>query len=183
VENETINFTPTGDGDNAGTITLDDTGGVNFKVSFKSYSGEYVYAYSLNKKTWHDSVSLQFYKKEVEFYLAPSERLSGILVTPLGAFRFGAYNYLRLPLSTGDYTLVLCGATADGETPYAFLIDSQKPHEYGFKPSDLYSGVSDVARYEPNNTEQTATAITRNEIVAYLHKDDFDYYRFRLAYD
>jgi hypothetical protein len=46
----------------------------------------------------------------------------------------------------------------------------------------MLSGSTDTARYEPNDTDQTATVITDMNIVAYVHKNDFDYYKFRLAY-
>jgi hypothetical protein len=267
VEDETISFTPMGNGDNAGTITLSDDGGTNFKVSFVPSSDRIVYAHPvkggpnssdqylggriiventggmdatavtyqltfedglsmsnspatgilgtiepgrkkeitisaacyigaingdlafktiavqlvdpIHNRTWNDSFSLKFYKKEVRVLLRP-QGVPCLLVTPSGAYRLGDNYYEYFPLLSGNYTLVLHGATADSETTYSFLLIDEM---YGFDPSDhLLSGFTDTARYEPNDTEQTATIITSDEIVAYLHKGDYDYYRFRLAY-
>jgi hypothetical protein len=279
VEDEEIEFTPSGDGDNAGTITLIDDGGTNFKVSFTQDNSYLVYAHSKNEsgypvhvpivitntgdidataatyqltlenglsssesmtgilgtiepgrtkeirisvdcssesmnsdyafktigvqiddpihhKTWHDSVSVKFYRKEFDFLIIPGNReLFGIFVTPSGAYRFGnnyndgfwyddtgrevhgTFMEFHRPLLTGDYTLVFCGATADTETVYSFGIEQRIDVLY-----DMRHNFTDVARYEPNDTEQTAAVITSDKLVAYLHKGDFDYYRFRLAY-
>jgi hypothetical protein len=142
----------------------------------------------IHDRTWQDSISVKFYKKEVKFYLTPPVGLFSILVTPSGAYMFNTLSeggsVIQIPLLTGDYTLVLCGATADSEGQYAFVIDNQLSSYYpgGISTVNFFSGFTDTARYEPNDTEQTATKITGNEIVAYLHKGDFDYYRFRLAY-
>jgi hypothetical protein len=270
VEDEKISFTPAGDGDNAGTITLIDDGGTNFKVSFKQYSDNIVYAHPssngpnatdqyingriiientgdidatavtyqltpenglyvsnlprtgilgtiepgrteeigiavacyvgvingdfafktinvqltdpINNRTWHDSFSLKFYKKEVEFHLRPRGNISCILVSPSGIYKLGNNYWESFPLISGNYTLVLSGAATDSETVYAFLIDSPKFDSSNFDSLNLFAGFTDTARYEPNNTEQTAAIITSDEIVAYLHKGDFDYYKFRLAY-
>jgi hypothetical protein len=278
VEEAKIEFTPAGDGDNAGTITLNDEGGANFKVSFtqddrvygstRNGSGNWLYipitvtntgtvdataaTYQLtledglfsnttsmtgvlgtiepgktkqisisvaclsdsipddyafkaidvqitdpiHNRTWHDSVSVKFYKKEVEFTIVPGNLdLSGMFVTPSGAYQFGGNNYQkgyyyddrgwqvditykdhRLPLITGNYTILFYGASADTETFYAFGI------EQGIKDLKNMMNSTDTARYEPNDTDQTATVITGMDIVAYVHKNDFDYYKFRLAY-
>jgi len=65
---------------------------------------------------------------------------------------------------------VFCGATADTETVYSLKIGNLSYQDNALG--------TDISRYEPNDTENTATVITGG-IRAYLHKNDIDFYRFR----
>jgi hypothetical protein len=164
----------------------------------------------IHNKGWNDSVSLKFYKKEVKLVIIPDPRMGssvavrtgwahtyplyGVFTTPHGAFQFGAssYSYSRdsadrytnfFPMTDGNYTLVFGGASADTEMIYSFCIEEIGGDVYFNSYSfnlDFYSSFTDVARYEPNDTEQTATPVTGGRTDAYLHKGDIDYYKFRL---
>jgi hypothetical protein len=43
-----------------------------------------------------------------------------------------------------------------------------------------FSAFVDAGRYERNDTEQTAAVITEGSMMAYLHKNDIDYYHFQV---
>jgi hypothetical protein len=115
---------------------------------------------------------------------------------------------VKLPgVLSGNYMLVFCGADANTETPYfvRFITDKFNPGSieadtytvdpWGGGGTGLFYGdylgpenhralidFMDVARYEPNDTEQTATAPGGDSFFGYLHKNDFDYYKFRLRH-
>jgi hypothetical protein len=170
--------------------------GIELECSSSSIQGDYSLKTigiqiidPINHKTWNDSVSLKFFRKRVCFYLTAGKNvINGIIVIPDGkAVRFHSdprdsynRNYIYLPLLTdGNYTIVFCGASAETETAYYFGVGKSLDY-YTHVPKD--ENFSDAARYEPNNTEETATALAGNEIYAYLHKNDFDYYKFRLTH-
>jgi hypothetical protein len=79
-----------------------------------------------------------------------------------------------VPWSTSDYIVVFCGASANTETAYSVGINVM--------PDNKFSEFTDVAKYEPNDAESSATVInTQDRIMSYLHKNDFDYYRIKLG--
>jgi uncharacterized repeat protein (TIGR01451 family) len=177
----------------------------------------------INQRTWNDSVSLRFHKKEsVSMIVAvpsngtgytydpyshnPYTQLNGVLVAPNGqVYRFSinarrsasdlegskslVYEYAEIelpPVLNGNFLLVFCGADANTETPYFVrFVDTNVVRSYNYvdvEDVEALNNFMDVARYEPNNTEQTATVPDGNSFFGYLHKDDFDYYKFRLSY-
>jgi hypothetical protein len=135
----------------------------------------------INNKIWNDSVSLRFNKTPVTFFVRSVQGIQGIIIAPTGkAFPFAtssssAYTaQMVLPWSTSDYIAVFCGASANTETAYSFGINAM--------PSSKFSEFTDVANYEPNDMEASATIInTQERIMSYLHKNDFDYYRIKLG--
>jgi hypothetical protein len=125
--------------------------------------------------------------------------LYGVFTTPYRVFQFGpeypdychdsaSSHYMSkgfsFPMMDGNYTLVFGGAGANTEMIYSFgIIKGKKMSYYSLSGSytyDFYSSFIDVARFEPNDTEQTATPVTGGRTYAYLHKGDIDYYKFRL---
>jgi len=156
--------------------------GQNRKISFSiqcsstSISGDYEFKKihititdPIANRTWNDSVSLRFFKETTKLVL--SGNANGMVILPnIGSVRCSSKNVVVPKLINSDYILVFCGATADTEDDYSLEI-ANLPYQ------DSILGI-DLARYEPNDTEETATEIT-GSIHAYLHKNDIDYYRFR----
>jgi D-alanine-D-alanine ligase-like ATP-grasp enzyme len=78
-----------------------------------------------------------------------------------------------MPWSSSGYLVVLSGATIETEAAYALGVNRYPPY------SDFdFGGFVDLGRYEPNGTEQTAAEVTDDSMMAYLHKNDIDYYRY-----
>jgi hypothetical protein len=112
-----------------------------------------------------------------------------------------SYNSVRIELPavlSGNYMLVFCGASAETESAYfvrffkssfpeidsfsdLYPTDMSYWYDYvGWANIEILDNFMDVSRYEPNNTEQTATVPDSDSFFGYLHKNDFDYYKFRL---
>jgi hypothetical protein len=130
---------------------------------------------AIHNKTWNDTVSLRFNKKPVSFNIAAQSKVNGVILAPTGkAYPFSGTNTkVVVPWSSKDYLVVFCGASANTETIYSLGIDAE--------PNKTFSGFTDVANYEDNDTEANAYVINRQEqIMSYLHKEDFDYYRIKL---
>ena len=129
----------------------------------------------IQDKTWNDSVSLRFNKEHVTFNIAAQSSVQGVILAPTGkAYPFsGTDQSVVVPWSSRDYLVVFCGASANTETVYSLGIDTA--------PDRSFSGFIDLAKYEPNDTEANACVINRQgQIMSYLHKGDFDYYRIKL---
>jgi hypothetical protein len=134
-------------------------------------------------KTWDDSVSFKFNRNRVTFNInSKPKSISGVVIAPSAkAYHFetsgssGSYSAsVEVPkYSTEDYLVVFSGATADDETVYSLGA--------GIAADTIgasYEG--GVYAYEPNNTEDTAALIPLgNKIMAYLEKNELDYYRVR----
>jgi hypothetical protein len=173
---------------------------ISLKCSSDSITGDYAYKKiyitindPINSRTWNDSVSLRFFKEIVPVVFDGSAR--GIIITPSGqtvrpyssirydTVGYGAVTGAIMPKLTGEYLFVFSGATADSESSYSFRFSAIRydSQGYGHLITDIpdQDGPlgTDLARYEPNNTEDTATVITGG-IHAYLHKNDIDYYKF-----
>jgi hypothetical protein len=122
-----------------------------------------------DNRVWEDSVSLRFFKETIRMRL--SNNAQGVVISPANeTYRLSNNNPVQIPkLTNGDYLFVFCGATADTEAAYSLQIA-----DLSYQDNEL--GI-DTARYEPNQTEETAVRITGG-IRAYLHKNDIDYYKF-----
>jgi hypothetical protein len=124
-------------------------------------------------KTWEDVVSLRFYRDSLTFNIRAEESISGIVITPDAktySFTGVTDGTVTAPLRmTGDYLVVFSGATIETETRYSLGVDVAADGNFG--------GFINTSRYEPNNTENDAVAITAPSLMAYLHKNDIDYYR------
>jgi len=125
---------------------------------------------TIASRTWNDSVSLRFFKETISMG-SLSGNARGMLITPANEARRSISGFVP-KLNNEDYLFVFCGATADTEGAYSLRV-LDLPYQ------DAALG-TDLARYEPNDTEETAAVIT-GSIRAYLHKNDIDYYRFRLG--
>jgi uncharacterized membrane protein len=128
----------------------------------------------INNKTWEDSVSLKFHKEEVSLYIRSNKPVYGIVITPNGktsSILNATWETFTFPWSEKDHLVVFSGATADTETKYSFGLNVM--------PDTNWDGFNDAKKYEPNDTEADAQPIGRvpGKIMAYLHKDDIDYYR------
>jgi hypothetical protein len=139
-------------------------------------------------KTWNDSVSLKFNQDKVTFNIRSISVIpgtpgviSGIIIVPgAKAYPFKtSYNsesdsYLAsvtVPGYSKDYLVVFSGATADTEAAYSLGLDIPAHTVAEF------SGFTGTTSYELNNTENTATRLTRRtKIMSYLSKNDIDYY-------
>jgi hypothetical protein len=165
-----------------GTIEPEKSKNINIRIgcSSGSITGDYAWKKigititdPINNRTWNDSVSLRFFRSSETVSITGSA--NSMIITPWGqTVRVPDYQYSNrsviIPRLTGeDYLFVFSGATADSESAYSFSFGSGY-----YQDSSLGT---DTARYEPNNTEDTATVITGG-IHAYLHKNDIDYYRF-----
>jgi hypothetical protein len=129
----------------------------------------------IHDKTWNDSVSLRFNRERVTFNIAAQSDVQGVILAPTGkAYQFsGTSSSVVVPWSSKDYLVVFCGASANTETVYSLGIDTE--------PDKSFGNFFDTANYEPNDTEANASIINNQEqIMSYLHKGDFDYYRIRL---
>jgi hypothetical protein len=168
---------------------------INLRCSSGSIVGDYAWKKinitindPINNRTWNDSVSLRFFKKIASVRFTGSA--NGIIITPSGqtvrsnSVMSADYGNIRftgaaIPKLTGnEYLFVFSGAVADSESVYSFsFIKISYSGTIPDMPDQDGSLETDTARYEPNNTEDTATVITGG-IHAYLHKNDIDYYKF-----
>ncbi|MDR1232330.1 MAG: right-handed parallel beta-helix repeat-containing protein [Spirochaetaceae bacterium] len=129
----------------------------------------------LSKKTWEDSVSVRFYRGKIPFYVRAEKPINGIIISPQNqTYRFsGTDTSVTVPWVPGEYLVVFSGADADMQTRYSFGVFQ--------RPESDFSGFTDLAKDEPeNNTEQTAPEISGTSGISNLHKNDIDYYRYRV---
>jgi uncharacterized repeat protein (TIGR02543 family) len=175
-----------------GTIEPGATKTISLSLKCDAIEKEYAYKKisititdEIDKKTWEDSVSVKFYKVRTYFYLTTESSaaapVSGVVINPYDskASRFKqaerSLSYVTMPWSSGEYLVVFSGATVQTEAAYTLSVNRYPP----YSDSD-FSGFTDLGHYEENDTEQTATGITEDAIMAYLHKNDIDYYRYRV---
>jgi fibronectin type 3 domain-containing protein len=124
-------------------------------------------------KTWEDSVSLRFYKETMSFNIKAEKPISGIAISPDSK----TYSFTNIINGTvvaprrvsGNYLVVFSGATLETETRYSLGI--------GVEADGDFSAFLEPGRYEPNNTEDEAVSLSEQKIMAYLYKNDIDYYR------
>jgi hypothetical protein len=139
----------------------------------------------INQKTWEDSVSVKFYKVLTYFYLKtePSATVpvNGVVINPYDnkASRFQKIgenlSYVTMPWSSLGYLVVFSGATVETEAVYALGVNRYP----SYSDSD-FSNFRELGRYERNDTEQTASEVTEDSMMAYLHKNDIDYYHYHV---
>jgi uncharacterized repeat protein (TIGR02543 family) len=124
-------------------------------------------------KTWEDSVSLRFYKEATGFNVKAEKPISGVVISPdakIYSFTNTINGTIFLPRRTdGDYLVVFSGATLTNETRYALGV--------GIDADGDFSSLLNTGVYERNDTEGTAFPIKEQKIMAYLYKNDIDYYR------
>jgi hypothetical protein len=124
-------------------------------------------------KTWEDSVSLRFYKETLDFNIKAERPVSGIVIAPDAktySFTDVTDGVVSAPRRTaGDYLVVFSGATIETETRYSLGV--------GLEADGYFGGFFETSQYEPNNTEGSAVALGTQKIMAYLYKNDIDYYR------
>jgi hypothetical protein len=124
-------------------------------------------------KTWEDSVSLRFYKETLDFNIKAERPVSGIVIAPDAktySFTDVTDGVVSAPRrTTGDYLVVFSGATIETETRYSLGV--------GLEADGNFGGFFDTSLYEPNNTEGSAVALDTQKVMAYLYKNDIDYYR------
>lgn len=125
------------------------------------------------QKVYEDSVSLRFFKANMNLNFASQSSLSAFVISPTGNLfhvRNTSAQSLTVPYSKDDYYVVFSGATADTETRYTLGVNAP--------PNTEYTEFFDLMNYEPNNTQSSATPLTnRQTIMSYLHKNDVDMYR------
>lgn len=125
------------------------------------------------QKVYEDSVSLRFFKANMNLNFASQSSLSAFVISPTGNLfhvRNTSAQSLTVPYSKDDYYVVFSGATADAETRYTLGVNAP--------PNTEYTDFFDLMNYEPNNTQSSATPlINRQTIMSYLHKNDVDMYR------
>jgi hypothetical protein len=165
---------------------------VSLKLKCDAIEEEYAYKKititvtdEISKKEWQDSVSVKFYKVRTYFYLTTefgAAPVHGVVINPYDnkAARFkqagGGISYVELPWSSQGYLVVFSGATAQTEAVYALGANKLPPYT-----AAEFNAFMDLGRYEKNDTEQTAAAITEDSMMAYLHKNDIDYYHFQVS--
>jgi hypothetical protein len=124
-------------------------------------------------KTWDDSVSLRFYHDTLDFNIKAEKPVSGIIISPDAktySFTNVTDEKVSAPRRTaGDYLVVFSGATIETETRYSLGI--------GIAADGDFSKLSSSAAYEKNDTEDEAVSLNEQKIMAYLDKNDIDYYR------
>lgn len=131
------------------------------------------------KKVYEDSVSLRFFKSNLNLNFASQSTISAFVIAPTGKLyyvRNTREDNLVLPYLKGDYYVVFSGATADTETRYTLGVNSYV--------DTAFTGFFDLLNYEPNNTQTTTTQLSgKQTIMSYLHKNDIDFYRITLSGD
>jgi fibronectin type 3 domain-containing protein len=124
-------------------------------------------------KTWDDSVSLRFYKETMGFNVKAEKPVSGIIISPdtkTYSFTDVTNGTVVTPRRTaGNYLVVFSGATIETETSYSLGIGTEAEGDF--------STFFDTGRYEQNDTEDAAVSLSEQKIMAYLYKNDIDYYR------
>jgi parallel beta-helix repeat protein len=124
-------------------------------------------------KTWDDSVSLRFYKETMGFNIKAEKPVSGIIISPdtkTYSFTDVTDGVVVTPRRTaGNYLVVFSGATIETETRYSLGIGTEAEGDF--------SAFFDTGRYEPNNAEDKAVSLSEQKSMAYLYKNDIDYYR------
>jgi hypothetical protein len=173
-----------------GTIEPGVSKTINLSLKCGAIETEYAYKKiniaitdEISKKTWEDSVTVKFYKMPTYFYLktdpSAAAPVYGIVINPYDnkASRFQMadenLSYVTMPWSSSGYLVVFSGATVETEAAYALGVNRIP----AYSDSDLINFI-DLGRYEQNETEQTAAEITVDSMMAYLHKNDIDYYRY-----
>jgi fibronectin type 3 domain-containing protein len=124
-------------------------------------------------KTWDDSVSLRFYKETMGFNIKAEKPISGIIISPdtkTYSFTDVTDGVVVTPRRTaGNYLVVFSGATIETETRYSLGIGTEADGDF--------STFTETWRYEPNNAEDAAVSLSEQKLMAYLYKNDIDYYR------
>jgi fibronectin type 3 domain-containing protein len=124
-------------------------------------------------KTWEDSVSLRFYKETMGFNIKAEKPISGIIISPdtkTYSFTDVTNGTVVTPRRTaGNYLVVFSGATIETETRYSLGIGTEAEGDF--------SAFTETGRYEPNNAEAEAVSLSEQKLMAYLYKNDIDYYR------
>jgi hypothetical protein len=124
-------------------------------------------------KTWEDSVSLRFYKEAMGFTIKAEKPVSGVLISPDSK----TYSFTNVTDGTvvaprrvsGRSLVVFSGATLETETRYSLDVGVEADGDFG--------AFIDTGRYEPNNTDGAAVSLGAQQAMAYLYKNDIDYYR------
>jgi hypothetical protein len=109
----------------------------------------------------------------MDFNIKAEKPVSGIVIAPDSK----TYSFTNVTNETvaaprrasGDYLVVFSGATIETETSYALGIGVESDGDFG--------AFIDTARYEPNNAEDAAVSLDVQKVMAYLYKNDIDYYR------
>jgi hypothetical protein len=109
----------------------------------------------------------------MDFNIKAEKPVSGIVIAPDSK----TYSFTNVTNGTvaaprrasGDYLVVFSGATIETETRYSLGIGIEADGDFGT--------FIDTARYEPNNTEGAAVSLDTQKVMAYLYKNDIDYYR------
>ncbi|MDR1230665.1 MAG: autotransporter adhesin family protein [Spirochaetaceae bacterium] len=163
---------------------------VNLWLQCDAIEAEYAYkkititiADEISQKTWVESVTVKFYKTPTYFYLetdpSAATPVYGVVINPFdnkaSRFQTGGENlsYVTMPWSSSGYLIVFSGATAVTEAVYALGVNRLPSYS-----DSVFENFNEPGRYEPNGTEQTACEITEDSMMAYLHKNDIDYYRY-----
>lgn len=168
------------------TIVPDGTVSIPLRVSCPDSGSTvikniYIQIEDINGTTWNDSVSMKFYSGKTILSLnSESDRpINGFVIGNGHTFAINSQTScaIEVPSFDGDYIMVFAGAkaTLDSNTECIYSIGV---NSLAFAQSNLASSLSKPSIYEPNNTESTATRISNEQnIVAYLHDEDIDYYK------
>jgi hypothetical protein len=136
----------------------------------------------VNKRTWTDSVQLQFNKAPVNFNIKSNSAVQGVIIAPdrkAYDFKTAAPNYsttVTLPWTTDPYLVVFSGATYDTEAKYSLGINVMPDTNF----------ISYVYReeYGLNNTENQAYNIdirTKPKFMSYLYGNTIQYFKVNLG--
>jgi len=177
---------------NLKTFMPGDTQNVNITILCESISEEFEFkdiiieTQDVNGKKWTDSVSLKINREWVTFNVRSDRAINGVVIVPNGK----AY-YFQTAAGTGglflakivvpkkyrkDYLVVFSGASAATETMYSFAVDRVPAANF----SDYL--IINLNQYRPNGTEGQAAAISYDqEVMAYLLKDEANYYKVRFT--
>ncbi|MBQ0070252.1 MAG: hypothetical protein KBS81_00095 [Spirochaetales bacterium] len=135
----------------------------------------------IQNKEWEDSVSTKFYSGKTIITLSSESGrpINGFVIGNKHSFTIKnqVSCAIEVPTFDGEYTLVFAGAkaTLSSNTECAYSIGV---NEKSVGQKELIASLSDTSVYEPNDTEEEAYTINSGEnIVAYLHSGDIDYYK------
>jgi hypothetical protein len=174
-------------------------GAISEEKKFKKY--DVVVTDPINNKTWNDSVSLLFYKSVITLtvmsggyvvdpytnYTYYSDTfLGGVIISPerisYSWVNISSSNNrtINVPRLRGSYLIAIPSALGTSsylpETVYAIDMSIFSSHLTKDDFKSQVDSFTDTGNYEPNNTEETAAAISA-PVISYFHEGDVDYYR------
>jgi hypothetical protein len=147
---------------------------------------------TIARKTWDDSVPIRYNRDKIPFRIGADSPVQGVIKVPGGLTHWfkttasssdGIYTYtVELPWSNQDYFVIFSGADASTEAAYALAINTALPPVRDFTAFDDLGIYEDPDTGGPNDDEAHSVLIeSKASIMAYIHKNDVDYYRINLG--